>query len=124
MRRYGPQLSKIVLFLLPALFTFVACGSASATRQAAATSTPTLIPTAETQVAGVITLSPEYLFWLTNTQLKAISAPKLFINSVDDGYADDTQQIFQNALAPKELHLYPGNAHGVAIFRTENGQDL
>lgn len=83
-----------------------------------------LIAAAQTQVAGVITLSPEYLFGLTNNQLKAISTPKLFINSVDDGYADDTRQIFQNALPPKELYLYPGNAHGVAIFRTAYGQDL
>lgn len=83
-----------------------------------------LIAASETQVAGVITLSPEYLFGLNNTQIKAISAPKLFINSVDDGYADDTQQMYQNALPPKELHLYPGGAHGVAIFSTANGQDL
>lgn len=83
-----------------------------------------LVAASETQVAGVITLSPEYLFGLNNTQIKAISVPKLFINSVDDAYADDTQQIFQNAQPPKELHLYPGDAHGVAIFATDNGQDL
>ena len=83
-----------------------------------------LIAAAETQVAGVITLSPEYLFGLNNNEVRAISIPKLFINSVDDGYADDTRQIFQNALPPKELHLYPGSAHGVAIFGTEYGQDL
>jgi len=246
MRRYRPQLRKIVLFLLPALFIFVACDSGPATRQAAITPTPTItliptltpVPTApnvpgvpvqfttqdhvqlagvlygnggttaiicshehpgskaqwndsvpwfaargymvlaydfrgwgesggtfdasqadkdvfaaiafvhsrgakkvillgasmgadislitasKTPVAGVITLSPEYLFGLNNTQIKAISVPKLFINSVDDGYADDTQQIFQNAQPPKELHLYPGSAHGVAIFSTDNGQDL
>ncbi len=83
-----------------------------------------LIAASETQIAGVITLSPEYLFGLSNTQIQAISVPKLFINSVDDGYADDTRQMYQNAQPPKELHLYPGSAHGVAIFSTDNGQDL
>src|SRR6266702_4367610 len=83
-----------------------------------------LIVAAETPVAGVITLSPEYLFGLSNNQIKAIFAPKLFINSQNDGFADDTQQMFQNARPPKALHLYPGNAHGVAIFETQYGQDL
>lgn len=83
-----------------------------------------LIVAAETQVAGVITLSPEYLFGLSNNQIRAISVPKLFINSVDDGFADDTQHMYQNARPPKALHLYPGNAHGVAIFGTQYGQDL
>jgi uncharacterized protein len=75
-------------------------------------------------VAGVITLSPEYLFGLSNNEIRAISAPKLFINSTGDIFADDTQQMFQKARPPKALHLYPGSAHGVAIFETGNGQDL
>jgi pimeloyl-ACP methyl ester carboxylesterase len=83
-----------------------------------------LIVAAETQVAGVITLSPEYLFGLSNDEIKAISAPKLFINSEGDIYASDTQQMFQNARPPKELHLYTGSAHGVVIFETDDGQDL
>lgn len=83
-----------------------------------------LIVTAETQVAGVITLSPEYLFGLSDNQIRAISTPKLFINSESDSFAPDTRQMFQNARPPKELHLYPGAAHGVAIFQTDYGQDL
>jgi alpha/beta superfamily hydrolase len=83
-----------------------------------------LIVAAKTQVAGVITLSPEYLFGLSNNEIRAISAPKLFINSTGDIFADDTQQMFQKARPPKALHLYPGSAHGVAIFETGNGQDL
>jgi uncharacterized protein len=83
-----------------------------------------LVVAAETKVAGMITLSPEYLFGLSNDQIRAISAPKLFINSVDDSYADDTRQMFQNARQPEELHLYPGSAHGVVIFGSEDGQDL
>ena len=83
-----------------------------------------LIVAAKTQVAGVITLSPEYLFGLSDNEIRAISAPKLFINSVGDSFASDTQQMFQNARPPKTLHLYPGSAHGVAIFETDYGQDL
>lgn len=83
-----------------------------------------LIVSAETQVAGVTTLSPEYLFGLSDNQIRAISTPKLFINSTGDSYAPDTRQMFQNARPPKELHLYPGVAHGVAIFQTDYGQDL
>lgn len=83
-----------------------------------------LIVAAKTQVAGVITLSPEYLFGLSDNEIRAISAPKLFINSAGDSFADDTQQMFQNARPPKVLHLYPGSAHGVAIFETDDGQDL
>jgi len=83
-----------------------------------------LIVAAKTQVAGVITLSPEYLFGLSDNEIRAISAPKLFLNSAGDSFVSDTQQMFQNARPPKALHLYPGSAHGVAIFETDNGQDL
>ena len=72
----------------------------------------------------MITLSPEYLFGLSDNQIRAISIPKLFINSTGDSYASDARQMFQNARPPKELHLYPGAAHGVAIFQTDYGQDL
>jgi uncharacterized protein len=83
-----------------------------------------LIAAAETQVAGVIALSPEYLFGLSDTDIRAVSAPKLFINSEGDAFASDDQLMFQNARPPKALHLYPGDAHGVVIFVTDNGQDL
>ena len=83
-----------------------------------------LIVAARTRVAGVIALSPEYLFGLSNNEIRAISAPKLFINSAGDSFASDTQQMFQNARPPKALHLYAGSAHGVTIFETDDGQDL
>jgi dienelactone hydrolase len=83
-----------------------------------------LIVAAKTRVAGVITLSPEYLFGLSDNEIRAISAPKLFINSAGDSFASDTQQMFQNARPPKALHLYAGSAHGVTIFETDDGQDL
>lgn len=83
-----------------------------------------LIAASETRVAGVIALSPEYLFGLSDTQIRAIAVPKLFINSEDDDFVDDTRQMFQRARAPKGLHLYPGAAHGVDILGGEYGQDL
>lgn len=83
-----------------------------------------LIAASKTQVAGVIALSPEYLFGLGDADIRAISSPKLFINSEGDAFASDTQQMFQSARLPKSLHLYPGDAHGVDIFGTGNGQDL
>ncbi len=54
-----------------------------------------LIVAAETQVAGMITLSPEYLFGLSDNQIRAISIPKLFINSTGVSYASDTRQMFR-----------------------------
>jgi uncharacterized protein len=83
-----------------------------------------LIAAAETKVAGVIALSPEYLFGLSDSDIRAISAPKLFINSEGDAYASDDQQMFQHARPPKTLHFYPGDAHGVVLFVSSNGQDL
>src|SRR6266849_3646909 len=83
-----------------------------------------LLAAAKTRVAGVITLSPEYLFGLSDNEIRAISAPKLFINSAGDSFASDTQLMFQNARPPKALHLYAGSAHGVTIFETSDGQDL
>ena len=61
---------------------------------------------------------------VASTGIRAISAPKLFINSEGDAFASDDQQMFQNARPPKTLHLYPGDAHGVVIFDTSNGHDL
>jgi pimeloyl-ACP methyl ester carboxylesterase len=83
-----------------------------------------LIVASETHVAGVIALSPEYLFGVDNSVIRAITVPKLIINSEGDLYASDDQQMFQVARPPKALHLYPGYAHGVAIFETGNEQDL
>jgi esterase/lipase len=58
--------------------------------------------------------------------IRAIAAPKLFIDSEDDeaGFADDIQRMFEIASEPKEIHLYPGSAHGTDLFQTEYGSDL
>lgn len=61
---------------------------------------------------------------VTDDIVKAIKAPKLFINSKLDPAAGDTQHMYDVAAAPKEIHLYEGNEHGVALFGGPNGDDL
>ena len=61
---------------------------------------------------------------VTDDIIKAIKAPKLFINSKLDPAAGDTQHMYDIAAAPKEIHLYEGNEHGVALFGGPNGDDL
>ncbi|MBE3561120.1 MAG: alpha/beta fold hydrolase [Ktedonobacteraceae bacterium] len=85
----------------------------------------TLDVASKVPVAAAITLSAPLNFEvdLTN-EVPKISVPKLFINSQNDDYAQDTQQMFDSARPPKEIHLYPGGAHGTAIFDGDNGADL
>ncbi len=54
----------------------------------------------------------------------SILAPKLFVSSQHDAYITNTMQLFAEAKQPKELHLYPGMAHGTYLFGTTYGQDL
>lgn len=61
---------------------------------------------------------------VTSDIIKAIKAPKLFINSEGDPAAADTQHMYDVASEPKEIHLYPGNAHGVMLFSDRNSPDL
>lgn len=61
---------------------------------------------------------------VTDAIIKAIKAPKLFINSKLDPAAGDTQHMYDVAAAPKAIHLYEGNEHGVALFGGANGDDL
>ncbi len=61
---------------------------------------------------------------VTDDIIKAIKAPKLFINSTLDYAADATQHMYDVAAPPKQIHLYPGIAHGVGIFSGDNGTDL
>ncbi|HKT40147.1 MAG TPA: alpha/beta fold hydrolase [Ktedonobacterales bacterium] len=61
---------------------------------------------------------------VTDDIIKAIKAPKLFINSTLDYAADATQHMYDVAPPPKQIHLYPGIAHGVGIFSGDNGPDL
>lgn len=89
--------------------------------------TVTLEIAASTRVAAVITLSAPQNFGngVSDAQVKAISAPKLFVNSQDDDYSSDTTHMYEIAGEPKEIHLYSGSAHGTDIFDDPvNGSDL
>lgn len=53
---------------------------------------------------------------VSDAELQAISAPKLFIASADEPYAAGTQHMFAVAPEPKEQEIYPGEAIGNNIF--------
>jgi dienelactone hydrolase len=76
-----------------------------------------LIAATETQVAGVIALSPEYLFGLSDTDIRAISVPKLFINSEGDAFASDDQQMFQRLCIKCQA-----DSHSAWYSRKEEGK--
>lgn len=59
-------------------------------------------------------------------ELQAISAPKLFIGSQDDTTVAhaELRRMFDAAPQPKEIHVYPGTAHGTDMFSTEYGSSL
>jgi fermentation-respiration switch protein FrsA (DUF1100 family) len=68
----------------------------------------------------------EYGLVVTPAELAGLTAPKLFIASVQDTNVriDETRTYFENAPEPKQFHTFPGGAHGVLIFATEHGDEL
>lgn len=82
------------------------------------------IAASRTHVDGVISLSPAYYAPMDKQDFLKVTAPKLLINSEGDTYSSETRQMYQDAKGTKELHIYPGDAHGVSIFLTQNRQDL
>lgn len=85
--------------------------------------TATLKVAASEPVTAIITLSAPQNFGpgVSDAEVKAIRVAKLFINSENDDYTSDTKHMYEIASSPKELHLYPGNAHGTDNFA---GEDL
>jgi pimeloyl-ACP methyl ester carboxylesterase len=90
--------------------------------------TATLKVAASQQVTAVITLSAPQEFGVnvSDAEVKAIRAPKLFVNSKSDGFASDTMHMYSVAKPPKEIQMFSGSAHGTSIFDagSENGSDL
>lgn len=84
----------------------------------------TLKVAAKIQVTAIITLSADYFGGLVEQEVMVGTVPKLFVSSQDDAYIHDTMQMFKDAKQPKELHLYPGSAHGTNLFGTQYSQDL
>jgi len=88
--------------------------------------TASLKVAAEEQVTAVISLSGPQGFGvsLSDDEVKAIKAPKLFMASEnDDPFVTDARHMYAIAGSPKEIHIYPGNAHGTDLFGGDNGDD-
>ena len=88
--------------------------------------TASLKVAAEEQVTAVISLSgpQEFGVNVSDNEVKAIKAPKLFLASEDDdSFVTDARHMYAIATPPKEIHIYPGNAHGTDLFGGDNGDE-
>ena len=74
-------------------------------------------------IAGIVAISApieyEGTVFYSNEELRAITIPKLLLNSEGDGGAEDNRKMFEIFSEPKELLFYPGDAHGTEIFENE-----
>lgn len=72
------------------------------------------------RIVGIAALSSpiehEGTIFYTEEELKAISVPKLLINSEGDDGAADNHRMLALFSAPKTLAFYPGDGHGTQIF--------
>jgi pimeloyl-ACP methyl ester carboxylesterase len=94
-------------------------GMATAKTAASAQASAAIILAAplDASVVGVV-VQPE--------ELQAITAPKLFITSEDDKTVkpEALREMFELAVEPKELKIFPGTAHGTDLFKTASGPEL
>jgi len=74
-------------------------------------------------IVGVVAFSApieyEGTIFYYNHELSGIKIPKLLINSENDDGAHDTRKMFELFNGPKELRMYPGNAHGTELFHKD-----
>ena len=82
-------------------------------------------------VQGVISLSaPEGLVGLLDREVErrrvaSITVPKLFMAGEGDrGFADAARDLFEHAVEPKALHLFPLSDHGVALVHSAMGEEV
>jgi pimeloyl-ACP methyl ester carboxylesterase len=62
---------------------------------------------------------------ISDANLARLRMPKLFVTSADNApFTADTLHMFDEAPPPKVKFVYPGNAHGVALFAGESGPAL
>lgn len=90
--------------------------------------TASLIAASNEKVAGVAVLSAplEFRGLDAGPFVAKVSAPKLFIASVDDpsGAGDSARQMFKAAFDPdSDLKLLPGREHGTDILRGASGEE-
>lgn len=60
---------------------------------------------------------------VSNATMARITAPKLLMDSQGDVYAQDTRAMYDAALQPKYLNLYPGRDHGLDLLTGPYGTD-
>lgn len=85
--------------------------------------TASLVVAASQPVQGVVAISAPAEFESQNAleAVVAVSAPKLFIASEgDESAAISLEELLEAANAPKDAEVYPGNAHGTALFESEH----
>jgi uncharacterized protein len=82
--------------------------------------TLSLVAATQTDVDAIVTLSappPDQ----GPAAVAAVTEPSLYVNSENDRFADSTQEMYEAANQPKEIEIYPGANHGVALFDSEPG---
>ncbi len=88
--------------------------------------TASLKVAAEEPVTAVISLSgpQEFGVGVSDNEVNALTVPKLFLVSENDtSFVTDVKHMYDISRPPKEIHIYPGNAHGIDIFGGDNGDD-
>ena len=74
-------------------------------------------------VVGVAAISApiehEGTVFYSSDELRGIKIPKLLINSENDDGANDNRKMCDIFSEPKELHFFPGDAHGTELFDKE-----
>jgi hypothetical protein len=62
---------------------------------------------------------------VSDAEMGAITAPKLFVGGKDDRPSSvaSLQRLYDAAPQPKELHLYPGDHHGIDFFGAPDTKD-
>jgi pimeloyl-ACP methyl ester carboxylesterase len=89
--------------------------------------TAALAVAAEEELAGVVAISAPAEFEGIDAvaRIDQITEPKLFIAaSGDKPYVDDLEDMFGQALEPKERQLFDGNEHGTALLRGDQGKQV
>jgi alpha/beta superfamily hydrolase len=89
--------------------------------------TAALVVSARNGVEGVVSISSPAQFPPLDAieYVGDIAAPKLLISSEDDVPAMRSQEeLWDAARAPKDEHVYTGDAHGTNIFDSEHAGDL
>ena len=89
--------------------------------------TAALAVAAEEDLVGVVAISAPAEFEGIDAlaRIDQVTEPKLFIAaSGDKPYADDLEDMFGQALEPKERKLFDGNEHGIALLKGDQGRQV